>query len=212
VRRPDPAGSQSHRTIVDLRNAELLKAFDPGHDVHHGIHGSDLVQLNLSSGESVNPPLSLPQEGKGLDGTLSYPGRKLGVLDHRDQVSDPTVTLLMMIGFIVAVSVRMVPMIRGVAVVGFDRMRGVLLETSGEQHIDLRCRDTAAIYPLYLNPDFGEPQASRNPAEPVRRDPGRHQGSEEHVAADAGSRVQNCKASVRHRLTICLLGQPQANR
>jgi hypothetical protein len=98
-----------------------------------------------------------------------------------------------------------------IVMVIFDHLRRALPPIAWQHHIHLGGGHTAPFYLLDLDPDLGKTEPAGHPSEPIRRGSGGNQCSENHVAADSRGRVQNRKPCVRHRLTICLLGKPQAN-
>src|SRR3954463_10190503 len=108
--------------------------------------------------------------------------------------------------------IMVVPMVMPMMVkVILDHLRWVLPPVPWQHHIHLGGGHPAPIHLLDVYPDLGKTEPGRHPPEPVRRGSGGNQCPENHVTADSRGRVQNRKPCVRHRLTICLLGKPQAN-
>ena len=99
------------------------------------------------------------------------------------------VAVLMMV---VRVVVRMLVMMVVVSVLD----RGSLLHAAGKLNPDLHRLDPAAVDGTYRDADLRDSQASRKTFDPGGRSPGPDEGSEKHVAADPGGRVDYGEASV----------------
>ena len=57
----DRAGAHVHRGTDDLGDAEVLEPDDRADDVHDGVHGPDLVEVDLVRSRSVDLRLDLGQ-------------------------------------------------------------------------------------------------------------------------------------------------------
>src|SRR6185436_6502756 len=156
----------------------------------------------------MNPPLRLAQQRERVNCPLEHPGRELGTLNQINELADPPVLVIMLTTMLNVVVPMVKPMI---AMVIFDHLRRVLPAVAWQHHIHLGGRYTAPLHLLDLDPDLGKTEPGRYTPEPIRRGSSGNQCPENHVAADSRGRVQNRKPCVRHRLTICLLGKPQAN-
>jgi hypothetical protein len=66
----------------------------------------------------------------------------------------------------------------------------------GEKYIHLGGPEAAAIHLLDANADAGEAESVGQSLEPCGRSTRGYESAEHHVAADAGGRIQNGKASI----------------
>jgi hypothetical protein len=196
MRRVHPPGPQGNRAVIEPGDTELLEPLDPSNDIHQGVYRTYLVEWNPVGGQAVDPSLRLAQQLERLHRPLLHPGRQLRPLDNRDQLTympvRPVAGRMWMILVLTAMEIMVV--------VGSRDLGRLFVSSVRQQYGDLGGPHPAAVYRSNVDCDVRKPEAGRDAPEPLWRRAGSQQGAEQHVAADAGNRVQNGKASIGHRL------------
>ena len=188
-----PAAPNRQRTIVDPGDAQLLESLDGPHDVNQRIHSANLVQRDLVRRQPVNSPFGFAQQLERTHRPLSHPGRQPGSFHDGDQLADVAMG-----------PVRVVPLYDAQASSSAVLMmsRGSSRRPSGRHTSTLVAltpqRSTVEIWTV----TSGKPRRVGSDRSHSGRCTRRQERAQQHVAADTGNRIQDGKASIRHRLTI----------
>jgi hypothetical protein len=81
--------------MMHCLDAEALEPFDGTHDIQHGVHGSDFMQVHLFRSDSVDPALSLAHQSERAYGALLHPIRNRRPLDESHELTDVTAVRLL---------------------------------------------------------------------------------------------------------------------
>jgi hypothetical protein len=156
----------------------------------------------------VHLSFGLADETKGASRSFLHPRRQWRALDHANQLAHVAVRGMTVV---VAMDVRLAAAFMGVAeIMGLD-VRRSLEFPAGQSDVYLDRSDAAPRHSAYLDGNLGDPQSLRQRFEPIFRCSCCNQGSEEHVTADAGGRIEDSETAILHRLTISPRAGEEAN-